>query len=85
MKHCLLSLVCALVATGASAQSGARPDPTAPKAPVPRIEYRSAFEGYRPLGEDKPAPWRESNDSVKAKPPAPEIPPAKSGEHRGQR
>ena len=96
MKNCLLFLLCALVAAGAAAQSAARPDPTAPKAPVPRVEYRSAFEGYRPLREDKLAPWRESNDAVKdagehghaAKPPAQEKPAANSaghGQHGGQR
>jgi hypothetical protein len=40
--------------------------PTTPaKAPGTRAAtYRSAFEGYRGFGDEKPVPWREANDVV---------------------
>ena len=57
-------LLSAFAAGSAAAQAGARPDPTAARAAVPRIEYRSAFEGYRPLADEKAQAWRESNERV---------------------
>jgi hypothetical protein len=33
-------------------------------APVPAIEYRSAFTGYMPWREQGPTSWREVNDEV---------------------
>lgn len=65
--HRSIVIALAALAAGASAQERERPNPTDPRAKVPAVEYRSAFEGYRPFAEQKPAPWRESNEGVKDK------------------
>ena len=64
-KHWLLFLA-ALAAGSTAAQTGAPPDPTAPAAPVPRLEYRSVFTDYKPAGEDRALPWRAANEAVQA-------------------
>jgi hypothetical protein len=33
--------------------------------PAARLEYRSAFEGYRPHGETDLKDWRSANDTVR--------------------
>jgi len=33
-----------------------------PSAPAPA--FRSALEGYQPFADEKPAPWRATNDNV---------------------
>ena len=50
----------------AVAQSGDRPDPRDPRAKAPAVEYRSAFEGYRPYAEAELRDWRKSNEEVGA-------------------
>ena len=60
-----IAFALAALAAGAAVAQGARPDPASPRATAAPLEYRSAFEGYRPFAEEKPAPWRESNDAVK--------------------
>ena len=42
----------------------ARPDPLNPQARVPAAAYVSPLAGYRRLGEDKPVPWKEANETV---------------------
>jgi hypothetical protein len=54
----------AMVAGAAAAQSAAKPDPADPKARVPSVEYRSAFEGYRRYAEPEVTGWREMNQEV---------------------
>lgn len=46
--------------------SGAQntPDPADPATQVPAATYRSAFEGYRKMGDEPVADWRASNDAV---------------------
>jgi hypothetical protein len=57
----------ALVVAGVvAAQSAERPNPNDPKAKVPPIEYRSAFEGYRPFSDQEAADWRRANEGVGA-------------------
>jgi hypothetical protein len=51
-------------ASSAGATVAARPDPLDPNASVPALTFSSAFARYRGIGEDKPLPWREANDSV---------------------
>jgi hypothetical protein len=51
-------------ATGPTAAQQARPDPADPKAKVPAIEHRSAFEGYRSYAEPEVSRWREMNEEV---------------------
>jgi len=59
------------------------------------MEFRSAFEGYRPHAEAEPRDWRKSNDAVgaarghtghqpakPAKPENPESPHQGHGRHR---
>lgn len=47
-------------------------EPTVTRAPaadaaarVPEARYESAFAGYVPYQEQKPAPWRDVNDEVR--------------------
>ncbi len=40
------------------------PDPADPAVAVPAAKYRSAFEGYRKMGDEPVADWRASNDAV---------------------
>jgi hypothetical protein len=54
----------ALLLQSAAAIAQSRANPSDPAATVPAIRYSSAFTGYRPLGDEKTAPWRESNDEV---------------------
>jgi hypothetical protein len=53
----------------ALAGTAAAQDPKDPRAKTPPVEYRSAFEDYRPYAETELRDWRRSNDEV-AKPPA---------------
>ena len=97
MHKSIFITLAAFAAGTAAAQETRRLDPTDPRAKVPGVEYRSAFEGYRPFTDDKVAPWRESNEAVKnggayqghqAQPPAPPKPDAKppaGGEHGAHR
>jgi len=55
-----------LFAGAVSAQSAGRPNPANPQASVPPVEYRSAFEGYRPFVEEHLRDWRKSNEEVGA-------------------
>ena len=57
------ALLCAGLAV---AQSGGRPDARDPRAKAPPVEYRSAFESYRPYAEAELRDWRKSNEEVGA-------------------
>lgn len=50
----------------AVAQGVDRSDPRDPTAKVPPVEFRSAFEGYRPYAEPDLRDWRKSNEEVGA-------------------
>jgi hypothetical protein len=67
-----------LLAGAAAAQDAGRPDPREPRAKTPPVEYRSAFEGYRPFADPQLRDWRKSNEEV-AKPPAGQPQPGKPG------
>jgi hypothetical protein len=54
------------VAGLAAAQGDGRPDPRDPRAKAPPVEYRSAFEGYRPFADAELRDWRRSNEEVGA-------------------
>lgn len=63
----LFVLAPALLFTGtAGAQGDGRSDPRDPLAKAPPVEYRSAFEGYRPYTEPELRDWRKSNEEVGA-------------------
>jgi hypothetical protein len=55
-----------LFAGMAVAQGDGRPDPMDPRAKVPPVEFRSAFEGYKPYAEPELRDWRKSNEEVGA-------------------
>jgi len=55
-----------LFAGMAVAQVDGRSDPRDPKIKVPPVEFRSAFEGYRPYADQDLRDWRKSNDEVGA-------------------
>ena len=64
--HKSICFVLAVAAAGAAvAADQRRPDPRDPKAKAPPVEYRSAFEGYRPAAEIELAPWRAVNDEAR--------------------
>jgi hypothetical protein len=44
--------------------AAAAADPLDAGASVPTVVYRSNLAGYRRLGNDKPIPWREANETV---------------------
>jgi hypothetical protein len=59
-------LLVLLAAAGAGcAQTVTGPEPALVSANAPKLEYRSAFDGYRSFAEDKPVPWRDANEAVK--------------------
>jgi hypothetical protein len=66
MRIRFLVLPALLLAGAAAAQSAGRMNPADPQASVPPVEYRSAFEGYRPFAEEDLRDWRKSNDAVGA-------------------
>lgn len=47
-----------------AAPSGKSADASDPKAAVPPLIYRSAFQGYRPNAEAEVGNWKEANDRV---------------------
>lgn len=55
----LISCVATAIATPLDAA-----DPAHAQSPIPSVQYRSPFRDYRPLGEDKPIPWKAANDEV---------------------
>jgi hypothetical protein len=50
------------LAAHAQPRAGAPADPT---AAAPPLQYRSAFAGYRPLGDVASGRWRDVNDRVR--------------------
>jgi hypothetical protein len=57
----------ALLFAGLVVAQGAKPsDPRDPKAKVPPVEFRSAFEGFRPYADQDLRDWRKSNEEVGA-------------------
>ena len=63
----LFIVVPAIVFAGAvAAQNGGPASPADAKAKVPPVQYRSAFEGYRPFVEQELSDWRKANDEVGA-------------------
>ncbi len=66
MRTILVAVPALLVAGAALAQGEGRRDPLDARAKVPPVEFRSAFEGYRPHVEPQLRDWRKSNDEVRA-------------------
>jgi len=59
-----VSLLAALPAQAQPAATAARPDPLDPTASVAALGYESSFARYRRLDDEKPASWRDANDTV---------------------
>ena len=66
MRILFFAVPALLLAGVVAAQSAARTNPADPQASVPPVEYRSAFEGYRPFSVEDLRDWRKSNDEVGA-------------------
>ena len=66
MQSALLAaaLFATLTAQAQPAAKAARPDPLDPTASAPALRYVSSFSQYRLLGDEKPASWRDANDTV---------------------
>jgi hypothetical protein len=62
----VMLLLPALLAGAAAAQDAGPATPAEPQAKVPPVQYRSAFEGYRPFVQQELRDWRKSNDEVEA-------------------
>jgi hypothetical protein len=63
----ILVVVLALGLAGCAATPQERgPDPTESGAKVPPVEFRTAFEGYRPFAEQEMLDWRKANEEVGA-------------------
>jgi len=63
-KKCLVVAALAIAPLGVPAQQAQRPAPVDSRAASPSLEYRSAFEGYRPYADPELARWREVNEEV---------------------
>lgn len=62
----LAFVVLALFVAGAAVAQDGRPNPLDPRAKVPPVEFRSAFDGYRRFADDDLADWRKANQEVAA-------------------
>lgn len=66
MRTNFLVVPALLLAGAAAAQGDGRANPTDPRAKAPPVEFRTAFEGYRPFAEQELQDWRKANDAVGA-------------------
>jgi hypothetical protein len=66
MRFLFAALPALLFAGMAVAQGNGRSDPRDSRVKVAPVEYRSAFEGYRPFAEQELRDWRKSNEEVGA-------------------
>jgi hypothetical protein len=61
----IYGVVPALLFAGmAIGQADGRSDPRDPKVKVPPVEFRSAFQGYRPYADQDLRDWRKANAEV---------------------
>jgi hypothetical protein len=65
MRFKLAALPALLIAGTAVANGDGQRDATDPKAKARGVEYRSAFEGYRPYADQELRDWRKSNADVR--------------------
>jgi len=57
-------LLLAALSTAAPCAAEPRPDPLDATAPVPALKFSSLLASFRTLGEDKPVPWKQANDTT---------------------
>ena len=60
----LVGLILLLAGCGAPRSPVAGPDPADPRAPAPRVDYRSTIGSYKSQRPVDPAPWTEQNERV---------------------
>jgi hypothetical protein len=65
MRRALFAVPALLAAGLAVAQDSGRPNPLEAGAKAPPVEYRSAFEGYRPFTDRELRDWRKANEEVR--------------------
>jgi len=66
MPKTLFVVPALLLAGCAASQNQGRADVTDSLAKVPAVEFRTAFDGYRPFAEEEQKDWRKANDEVGA-------------------
>ena len=64
MQKTFLVVPALLLASCAASQSPGRADVTDSRAQVPAVEFRTAFEGYRPFADEEQKDWRKANEDV---------------------
>ena len=64
LAGCALWFAASIAQAQGTAPRAERPDPLDPQARVPAAVYPSALAGYRRLGDDKPVPWKQANETV---------------------
>ena len=64
MQKTFLVVPALLLASCAASQNPGRPDVTDSRVKVPPIEFRTAFDGYRPFAEEEQKDWRKANEDV---------------------
>ena len=64
MRYVLVTLACVCALALAAPLHAQMKQPADPTAQVPPAIYRSAFTDYRPMAEQKPAPWKQVNKEV---------------------
>jgi hypothetical protein len=82
LRHGAIALMVALGLAScrdAPMSPAAAPDPADPRAPAPRVGYRSTIDPYTSQRPVSPGPWREQNERVT---PAPKSGEQKSGEQK---
>lgn len=65
MQKTLLVVPALLLAGCAAASSQRDSDPAASGVSVPPVEFRTAFEGYRPFADEELQDWRKANEGVR--------------------
>lgn len=66
MQKTFLVVPVLLLAACAASENQGRPDVTDSRVKVPALEFRTAFEGYRPYAEEEQQDWRKANEEVGA-------------------
>jgi hypothetical protein len=66
MRRVFIAVPALLLTGTAAAQGDGRANPLDPQAKVPPVEFRSAFEGYRPFAEQELRDWRTANEEAGA-------------------
>ncbi len=66
MQKIFLVVPALLLAACAASENQSRPEVTDARAKVPAVEFRTAFEGYRPFAEQEQQDWRKANEEVGA-------------------